>query len=50
MKEMLYQFTKKVCFSSNNSQNDGVALGSSLVPVLANIFMAEHKKFCNTLS
>ena len=42
MKELLYLCTKNVHFSFNNEiymQNEGVAVGSSLGPVLANIFV-----------
>ena len=44
MKELLYLCTKNVHFSYNNEiyiQIDGVAMGSPLGPVLANIFMVE---------
>ena len=42
MKELLYLCTKNVHFSFNNEiymQNEGVTVGSSLGPVLANIFV-----------
>ena len=42
MRELLYLCTKNVHFTFNNKiyiQNDGVAMGSPLGPVLANIFM-----------
>ena len=44
MKESLFLCTKNVHFSFNNQiyiQVDGVAMGSPLGPVLANIFMVE---------
>ena len=44
MKELLILFTKNVHFTFNNEtyiQVDGVAMGSPLGPVLANIFMFE---------
>ena len=44
MKELPYLCTKNVHFSFDNTiyiQNDGVALGSPLGPILANIFMVE---------
>ena len=44
MKELLYLCTKNVLFSFNNEiyiQNDGIAIGSPLGPVLVNIFMVE---------
>ena len=47
MKELLYLCTKNVHFSFNNEiymQNDGVAMGSPLGPVLANIFMVELER------
>ena len=47
MKELLYLCTKNVYFSFNNEifmQNDGAALGSSLRPVLANIFMVQLER------
>ena len=42
MKELIYLCTKNVHFSFNNEismQNDGVAMGSPLGPVLANIIV-----------
>ena len=42
--ELLYLCTKNVHFTFNNKlyiQNDSVAMGSLLGPVLANVFMAE---------
>ena len=47
MKELLYLCTKNVHFSFNNEisiQNHGVAMGSPLGPVVANIFMVELKR------
>ena len=47
MKELLYLCTKNVHFSFNNDiyiQNDGVAMGCPLGPVLGNIFMAELER------
>lgn len=47
MKEMLLLCTKNVIFSYNNDlykQTDGVAMGSPLGPVLANIFMVELER------
>ena len=47
MKELLYLCTKNVHFSFDNNiyiQNDGVAMGSPLGPILANIFMAELER------
>ena len=44
MKELLYLSTNNVQFSFDNNiyvQNDGVAMGSPLGPILANIFMVE---------
>ena len=44
MKELLILCTKNVHFTFNNEtyiQVDGVAMGSPLGPVLANIFMVE---------
>ena len=43
MRELLYLCTKNVHFTLNNTylQVDGVAMGSPLGPVLANIFMVE---------
>ena len=44
MKELLFLCTKNVHFTFNNQiyiQLDGVAMGSPLGPVLANIFMVE---------
>ena len=44
MKELLYLCTKNVHFSFGNNiyiQNDGVAIGSPLGNLLANIFMTE---------
>ena len=47
MKELLLLCTKSVHFSYNDSiyvQSDGVAMGSPLGPVLANIFMVELER------
>ena len=47
MKELLYLSTKNVHFSFSNEiyvQNDGVAMGFPLGPVLANIFMVELER------
>ena len=47
MKELLYLFTKNVHFSFSSEiymQNDGVAMGFPLGPVLANIFIIELEK------
>ena len=47
MKELLYLCTKSVQFTFNDmffSQTDGVAMGSPLGPVLANIFMVELER------
>ena len=47
MKELLYLCTKNVHFSFSNEiymQNDGVAMGFPLGPVLANIFMVELER------
>ena len=47
MKELLYLCTKNVHFSFSSEiymQNDGVAMGFPLAPVLANIFIAELEK------
>lgn len=47
MKELLLLCTKSVIFSFNNelyNQTDGVAMGSPLGPVLANIFMVELER------
>ena len=47
MKEMLLLCTKNVIFSFNDqlyNQTDGVAMGSPLGPVLANIFMVELER------
>ena len=47
MKELLYLCTKNVHFSFSSEiymQNDGVAMGFPLGPVLANIFIAELEK------
>ena len=47
MKELLYLCTKNVHFSFHNNiyiQNDGVAMRSPLVPILANIFMVEFER------
>ena len=44
MRELLYLYTKNVHLTFNNNiyiQNDSVAIGSPLGPVLANIFMVE---------
>ena len=44
MKELLYLCTKNIHFSFENKtyiQNDGVAMGPLLVPILANISMVE---------
>ena len=47
MKELLLLCTKNVHFTFNNEiyqQCDGVAMGSSLGPVIAGIFMVELEK------
>ena len=47
MKELLYLCTKNVHFSFSSEiymQNDGVAMGFPLAPVLANIFIVELEK------
>ena len=47
MRELLYLYTKNVHFTLNNKthlQVDGVAMGSPLGPVSANIFMAELER------
>ena len=47
MKELLHLCTKNVYFTFNGEiyiQIDGVAMGSPLGPVLANIFMVELEK------
>ena len=47
MKEMLTLYTKNVHFTYNRKifvQTDGVAMGSPLGPVLADIFMIELEK------
>ena len=47
MRELLYLCTKNAHFTLNNKtylQVDGVAMGSPLDPVLANIFMVELKR------
>ena len=47
MKELLYLCTKNVHFSFSSEiymQNDGVAMGFPLGPVLANIFMVELER------
>ena len=47
MKELLYLCTKNVHFSFNNNiyiHNDGVAMGLTLGPILANIFMVELER------
>ena len=47
MKELLDMCTKDIHFSCNNKiykQTDGVAMGSPLGPVIANIFMVELEK------
>ena len=47
MKELLHLCTKNVHFTFNGEiyiQIDGVAMGSPLGPVLANIFMVELEK------
>ena len=47
MKELFYLCTKNVRFSFDNNiyiQNDGVAIGSPLGPILASIFMVELKR------
>ena len=47
MKELLYLCTKNVHFSFSSEiymQNDGVAMGFPLGPVLANIFLVELEK------
>ena len=44
MKKLLTLCTKSVYFTLNNEiyvQNDGVAMGSPLGPILANVFMME---------
>ena len=44
MKELLYLCTKNIHFSFDNNtyfQNDGIAMGPLLVPILANISMVE---------
>ena len=47
MKELLYLCTKNVHFSFDNNsyiQNDGVAMGSPMGSILANIFMVELER------
>ena len=47
MKELLNLCTKSIHFTFGGNiyvQNDGVAMGSPLVPVLANIFMVELER------
>ena len=47
MKELLYLCTKNVNFSFDNSiynQSDGVAMGSPLGPILANMFVVELER------
>ena len=47
MKELLDMCTKEMHFSCNNSiykQINGVAMGSPLGPIIANIFMVELEK------
>ena len=47
MKELLYLCTKNVHFSFDNNiyiHNDGVAMGLTLGPILANIFMVELER------
>ena len=47
MKKLLYLCIINIPFSFNNEtymQNDGVAMGSPLGPVLANIFMVELER------
>ena len=47
MKELLRLCTKSVHFSYNDSiyiQSNGVAMGSQLGPILANIFMVELER------
>ena len=47
MRELLYLYTENVHFIFNNKTNlqvDGVAIGSPLGPVLANIFMVELQR------
>ena len=44
MKNLLILYTRNIHFTFNNEiylQNDGVAMGSPLAPVLAGIFMVE---------
>ena len=47
MKELLYLCTKNIHFSFDNNtyfQNDGIAMGPLLVPILANISMVELER------
>ena len=49
MRDLLLLCTKNVHFSYNGHiyiQEDGVAMGSPLGPVLAGIFMVELEQYC----
>ena len=48
LKKLLLDACKKTAFSFNNTiyeQKDGVSMGSSLGPVLANVIMTEFEKY-----